>query len=66
MFHTNLQVAKEQMLRHQLRWRGICDRRVLAAMAKVPRERFVAAEYQDQAYDDRAMPIDCGKSARRL
>lgn len=36
---------------------GITDRRVLDAMAEVPRERFVTDEYQAHAYDDRALPI---------
>jgi protein-L-isoaspartate(D-aspartate) O-methyltransferase len=43
------------MVRRQLRVRGIRDSRVLAAMAWVPRELFVAPELQHQAYDD--MPL---------
>lgn len=41
----------------QLAGHGITDRRVLAAMTEVPRERFVIDEYQEHAYDDRALPI---------
>jgi protein-L-isoaspartate(D-aspartate) O-methyltransferase len=37
--------------------RGIRDRRVLAAMAAVPRERFVPEDLQKEAYSDRALPI---------
>ena len=37
--------------------RGIRDERVLAAIAAVPRERFVPADVQRQAYADRALPI---------
>jgi protein-L-isoaspartate(D-aspartate) O-methyltransferase len=37
--------------------RGIRDRRVLAAMAAVPRERFVPEDLQKEAYADRALPI---------
>jgi protein-L-isoaspartate(D-aspartate) O-methyltransferase len=33
------------------------DKRVLAAMARVPRERFVPPEQQSMAYDDRPLPI---------
>jgi len=40
-----------------LRRRGIADGRVLAAMSRVPRERFVPAELEGQAYDDGALPI---------
>jgi protein-L-isoaspartate(D-aspartate) O-methyltransferase len=46
---------RRRMVRRQLRSRGIRDTRVLAAMAWVPRERFVAADLQHQAYDD--MPL---------
>jgi protein-L-isoaspartate(D-aspartate) O-methyltransferase len=35
----------------------IRDKRVLAAMARVPRERFVPRESQQFAYDDRPLPI---------
>ena len=35
----------------------IRDERVLAAMARIPRERFVPPEEQHLAYDDRPLPI---------
>lgn len=35
----------------------IRDKRVLAAMARVPRERFVPPQSQQFAYDDRPLPI---------
>jgi len=35
----------------------IRDQRVLAAMARIPRERFVPPEEQDLAYEDRPLPI---------
>jgi protein-L-isoaspartate(D-aspartate) O-methyltransferase len=54
--------AREQMLRRQLQARAIHDRRVLAAMARVPREQFVDAAARDHAYADRALPIDCGQT----
>ena len=44
------------MLR-QLVERGIKSTRVLAAMDRVPRERFVPAEVRHLAYADRALPI---------
>ncbi len=50
------------MVRSQLETRDIVDPRVLAAMAKVPREEFVAAGYQDQAFADCALPIECGQT----
>ncbi len=62
MTDAELQAAKQQMLQRQLQQRDIDDPRVLAAMAKVPRERFIPAESHAHAYADRALPIDCGQS----
>jgi protein-L-isoaspartate(D-aspartate) O-methyltransferase len=45
------------MVEHQLRARGIGDERVLAAMARVPRELFVSSELRAHAYADDALPI---------
>ncbi len=36
--------------------------RVMKAMARVPRHRFVPLELQAHAYDDRPLPIGCGKT----
>lgn len=58
----DLAIARTLMLRRQLRRRGIADARVLAAMAKVPRERFVLPEMRAHAYADRALAIDCGQT----
>ena len=48
---------RADMVDRQLRARGIQDERVLAAMARVPREAFVPAPLADHAYDDAALPI---------
>lgn len=48
-----------QMVQNQLEARGIQDRRVLQAMAQIPREEFVGKFYQDTAYADNALPIAC-------
>jgi protein-L-isoaspartate(D-aspartate) O-methyltransferase len=45
------------MVERQLRRRGISDERVLAAMAEVPRERFVGERLRGRAYADGALPI---------
>jgi protein-L-isoaspartate(D-aspartate) O-methyltransferase len=45
-----------------LRRRGISDQAVLRAMDEVPREHFVEAQFSDDAYADRAMPIACGQT----
>jgi protein-L-isoaspartate(D-aspartate) O-methyltransferase len=45
------------MVEQQLKPRGIKDERVLAAMAKVPREEFVPADVRPSAYEDGPLPI---------
>jgi protein-L-isoaspartate(D-aspartate) O-methyltransferase len=46
-----------QMVKQQLRGRGIQDRAVLKAMSKVPRHRFVASSQASLAYGDYPLPI---------
>ncbi|MEC9367631.1 MAG: protein-L-isoaspartate(D-aspartate) O-methyltransferase [Pseudomonadota bacterium] len=46
----------------QLRKRGIRDTRVLRAMELVPREKFVDPAFVESAYDDSALPIECGQT----
>jgi protein-L-isoaspartate(D-aspartate) O-methyltransferase len=50
------------MVERQLRRRGISDERVLAAMSRVPRERFVLAGERGSAYADSALPIGQGQT----
>jgi protein-L-isoaspartate(D-aspartate) O-methyltransferase len=50
------------MIERQLRPRGIDDPRVLQAMTKVPREKFVPKELQARAYEDRPLPIGFGQT----
>jgi len=45
------------MVKHQIVPRGIEDSRVLDAMLKVPRHRFVGGEYQSLAYSDQPLPV---------
>ncbi len=40
----------------------IGDRRVLEAMSRVPRQRFVDSKLSDAAYDDRPLPIGHGQT----
>ena len=49
--------ARGRMVDQQLRARGISDRSVLDAMARVPRHRFVPAPLQHLAYEDHPLPI---------
>ncbi|GIV97857.1 MAG: hypothetical protein KatS3mg057_2514 [Herpetosiphonaceae bacterium] len=53
---------RQRMVEKQLRPRGISDIHVLAAMAEVPRHRFIPNELQDRAYDDGALPIAAGQT----
>lgn len=41
---------------------GIRERRVLQAIARVPRERFIPEELASSAYEDRALPIGEGQT----
>ncbi len=45
------------MVRRHMAARDITDRRVLAVMARVPREQFVPPHLQDRAYADAPLPV---------
>jgi protein-L-isoaspartate(D-aspartate) O-methyltransferase len=46
----------------QLRRRGIRDTKVLRAIERVPRELFVDEAFAGHAYQDIALPIECGQT----
>ena len=50
------------MVSRQLRDRGVRDERVLAAMARIPRDAFVGEHQRDRAYADAALPIEAGQT----
>ncbi len=54
--------ARQQMVERQLQARDITDGRVLAAMGKVPRHRFVRPGLIEEAYTDRPLPIEEGQT----
>jgi protein-L-isoaspartate(D-aspartate) O-methyltransferase len=54
--------ARQQMVERQLKGRDITDARVLRAMGKVPRHRFVNPELASQAYADYPLPIGEGQT----
>jgi len=54
--------ARRLMVDTQLRARGISDPRVLDAMLRVPRHRFVPETYRSQAYEDHPLPIGDGQT----
>jgi len=45
-----------------LRRKGITSRHVLAAIERVPRDLFVPESFSRHAYDDSALPIECGQT----
>lgn len=45
-----------------LRNDGITDAKVLAAIERTPRDLFVPENFAEHAYDNRALPIDCGQT----
>jgi protein-L-isoaspartate(D-aspartate) O-methyltransferase len=53
---------REAMVRAQIERRGVHDPRVLEALRRVPRERFVPADQAEHAYEDRALPIGMGQT----
>jgi len=53
----NFTRARERMVEEQLVNRGISDLRVLAAMSRIERHRFVAEALQVRGYDDKPLPI---------
>ena len=50
------------MVKYQIRDRGVTDPRVLRAMEHVPRHEFVPDDYVDQAYADHPLPIGHGQT----
>jgi protein-L-isoaspartate(D-aspartate) O-methyltransferase len=59
---TEAASRRERMVHEQLEARGIRDARVLAAMRKVPRERFVDDNMRERAYEDAPLPIGHGQT----
>jgi len=53
---------RERMVEEQLVARGVADARVLAAMRRIPRHRFVEEALRDRAYGDHPLPIGDGQT----
>ena len=53
---------RARMVESDLRRRGIEDARVLGAMGRVPRHRFVPPGERAHAYEDRALPLELGQT----
>jgi len=46
----------------ELKEKGIVDKNILDAMKRVPRELFVNKTYVQWAYEDNALPLECGQT----
>ncbi len=58
----DFKAMREKMVEIQIRGRGVKDERVLSAMHKVERHRFVPKAYESQAYADQPLPIGEGQT----
>ena len=54
--------SRQHMVEHDLKGRGIKDRKVLEVMGKIPRHLFVDASLRDKAYEDYPLPIGEGQT----
>jgi protein-L-isoaspartate(D-aspartate) O-methyltransferase len=54
--------SRRRMVAEQIRGRGVRDERVLDAMVRVPRERFLPEEVQAAAHEDRPVAIGFGQT----
>jgi len=59
---ADLTSERQRMVQQQLMPRGIHEERVLAAMAKVPREEFVPPDSRAASYEDGPLPIGNGQT----
>ena len=59
--HDRTAAARDRMV-EEVAGRGVRDARVLAAMRKVPRHRFVEEALRDRAYGDYPLPIGEGQT----
>jgi protein-L-isoaspartate(D-aspartate) O-methyltransferase len=55
-------IQKKLRLLMELRRAGIGDARVLGAIEKTPREKFVPLSFEDRAYENVALPIGNGQT----
>lgn len=59
---SSSQAMRTAMVSSQLRTTAVSDQRVIAAMARVPREAFVPAELREIAYRDALLPVSGGRT----
>lgn len=54
---TDYSALRNEMVRTQIKARGVIDSLVIEAMKKVPRHEFVSEKYKEQSYVDSPLPI---------
>ena len=54
--------ARARMVAEQIRSRGVRDQRVLDALLRVPRDRFIPEDVRGEAHEDRPVPIGFGQT----
>ena len=59
---SDFERLRRQMVERQLRARGVANERMLAAMSRVPRHRFVNDSARWAAYNDEPLPIGSGQT----
>lgn len=60
---ARFEAMRHAMVASQLRTNAVSDPRVVAAMARVPREKFLPADVAGLAYRDTAVPLGNGRFA---
>jgi protein-L-isoaspartate(D-aspartate) O-methyltransferase len=58
----DFELTRRQMVKSDLKARGINDASILRAMEQIPRHSFVPKSYRSQSYSDGPLPIDCGQT----
>lgn len=57
----NIELARDQMIEHQVHAWEVFDERVLNAMRQMPREQFASPAYQGVAFADAPIPLPHGQ-----
>ncbi len=58
----DMAIQRQKMVHEQIISRGVKDRKVLDAMLKIPRHRFVDESLRSKAYNDHPLPIGEGQT----
>ncbi len=58
----NIELARDQMIEHQVHAWQVFDERVLSTMREIPRERFAPEQYRNVAFADTFIPLAHGQT----